>query len=535
MKKIISLTKVLYKINKNDSGKLKKKNKIILYTALIIYILFVFMNFWNLFLEPLENIGKSEAIFPLIFGISSIFVFTTSITYVANVLYFSKDIENILPLPFKPREIFTSKLLIVYLFDILIVSMLVVPGIITCGQHMNVNIVFYLYSAIIFLLIPVIPLALITIAYTIIMQFLKLSKHQNFFKIATTMLILFIVIAFQIGLNSTMTSTGEYDSQAIYQMSENINEIMPYYLKVAVNALCNYTKLSGLAAMTWFLVINVVAISMLIFLFNKLYLKGVINNLNSNTHSKFINDKEKFKQKSLGRTLVSNDIKKLFRNVTYFIQCILPIFLVPIIILVIIIMSNTTEINSLMNEFENIKIMLGVVIIQFFMMLNYISTTAFSRDGIDEICYLKTLPIAAEKIIVSKTVPSVIFGIFGIIISIFFGDILFSFNLIEKVALFVIGMLLNTIQSYLFIIIDLLHPKLKWKTEIAVVKQNINIFYGILVEFAMIISTSLIANLLIPFGAIYFVVLYIVLCVMVCVILKIVVKKYAVKLYEKLK
>ena len=42
MKKIISLTKALYKNSKNDSGKLKIKSKIFLYVLLAIYLLFVF-------------------------------------------------------------------------------------------------------------------------------------------------------------------------------------------------------------------------------------------------------------------------------------------------------------------------------------------------------------------------------------------------------------------------------------------------------------------------------------------------------------
>ncbi len=52
-------------------------------------------------------------------------------------------------------------------------------------------------------------------------------------------------------------------------------------------------------------------------------------------------------------------------------------------------------------------------------------------------------------------------------------------------------MLLNIIQSYINLIIDLKKPKLEWDTEYAVVKQNLNLIFPMI--FALIAICIMVA------------------------------------------
>lgn len=534
MKKIISLAKVFYKNNKNDSGKMKSQTKLFLFLALAVYILVIFSNFWGLFISPLKEVGKPEMSISLMITIVSVFMFVTSITYVVNVLYFSNDIENILPFPFKPKEIFAAKLITVYMYELLISMMFLLPGFISYGYQMNENITFYVYSLIASVLLPIIPILVITVICTILMQFFKFVKYKNFFKIFATVLLLFIIVIFEMNLNSNMNSNGEYSSEYILNMVESFNSKMPYYLEIAANAIENRGEFSGVISILWFIIINVVAIFAVVLGFDKLYLKGIYYNMNDESSRRVLKKKMDYKIGSTYKALIDKDIKNLFRNTTFFIQCVLPIFLMPIIILLMTTTSEEGPIDEITGITGTMKIMIGIIVIQFFMIMNHISVTAFSRDGKVEAPYMKSLPISFEKQINAKAMTSVLFGIIGVVIAIIFSYKTLQLSILEIVTLFGIGVLLNFVQSYLFILIDLLHPKLHCESEIAIVKQNINIFYAILIGIVMIIITSILGSVFINFDAVYFVISYSIFYLIIYGILKMFVKKNADKLYMKI-
>lgn len=534
MKKIISLTKAFYKNNKNDSGKMKAKTKVILYTLLGVYILFVFFNFWGMFISPLKEMGRTEVSISLMVTLISAFLFITSITYVANILYFSNDIENILPFPFKPKDIFTSKIFTIYIFEIIISVMFLLPGFISYGFYMNEGAIFYIYSSIVLLLLPIIPILIITVVYTIIMQFFKCAKYKNFFKVITTIFLLLIIIIFQVKLNSNMMDNGEYDSNYILSMCEEVNAKMPHYLKVAVNAIQNKDNFYGTISILSFIIINIISTIVVVYAFNKLYLRGVYFNLSGESSKILSKRKFNYVSRSIYNALIRKDMKCLFRNATFFIQCVLPIFFMPVAVLIIALTSNDELYNEVMFESENMKIVFGIVIIQFFMIVNYISVSAISRDGKDEATYMKTLPIKFEKQISAKTVAGILIGVLGLIVAVVFLYNIFHLNIFEVVTLLVIGILLNVVQSYLYVLIDLFHPKINWESEVAVVKQNMNIFYAILIGIGMMSVTIAFGNIFINYNIIYFIVSYIIFYLIIYGILKLYVKKNADKLYLKI-
>ena len=534
MKKIISLAKAFYKNNKNDSEKIKKQTKITLYLILGIYILFVFVNFWGLFITPLKEIGKPEMSISLMITLVSVFMFVTSITYVANVLYFSNDIENILPFPFKPKEIFAAKLFTVYIYELLISAMFLLPGFISYGYQMNEGIVFYIYAFIISLLLPIIPILVVTVVCTILMQFFKFVKYKNFFRIVTTVLLLFVIVVFEMNLNSNMEANGEYSSEYILNMVDVFNDKVPYYLEIAVNSMGNIGNFSGFISLLWFAIMNIAAVFVVILSCNKLYLKGVYYNLNGGSSKKIFKKNISYKSGSIYTALINKDIKNLFRNVTFFIQCVLPIFLMPVIILVMLMSSGEVSFIEIIDIPNTMMIVIGLSIIQIFMIMNYISVTAISRDGREEATFIKTLPINYEKLISAKAASGTLLGIIGVILAIVFSHNILQLEIYEIVVLLVIGVLLNVVQSYMGVLIDLLHPKYNCESELAIVKQNMNIFYAILIEFGMIIITFVFGSILMNFNVIYFVLAYLVFYLIVYVILKVFVKKNAEKLFFKI-
>lgn len=535
MKKIISLTKALYKNSKNDSGKLKIKSKIFLYVLLAIYLLFVFSSFWGMFITPLSEFGQAQKFIPLIIYIGFVFLIGTSVSYVANVLYFSNDIENILAFPFKPKEIFSAKLITIYLYEFFIATMLLAPGFVAYGYLLNEGVIFYIYSFFIVSLLPVIPIVCIAGVYTVIMQFMKFAKFKNLFKVLTTIVLLVMVMGFQLNMNLNTTDNGEYSGEYILKMCDEYTNKLPYVFKVAVNGFEIENIFSSVISLIWFIILNVIVVFVIIELCNNFYIKGIRYNLNGVESKKNMIKGDFYKHTNKYFSIFKKEIKVLFRNTTFFIQCVLPAFLIPVITIVMSVNSSGEMDVVIGSESDIIKFISGITVIQFFLMMNCASVTGISRDGIDEVNYLKSQPLDFCRVISAKVIPGILLGVINIAISIIFITRNFEFDIYSLVSMFIIGFLINIIQNYLQIMIDLKHPKLYWESEMSVVKQNINIFYSMLISFVMLIILSIVGGVFAEYNIGRIEIFVIILLLSLYAFIKYYLKKNAGILYKNLK
>ena len=229
--------------------------------------------------------------------------------------------------------------------------------------------------------------------------------------------------------------------------------------------------------------------------------------------------------------LVEKEFKNLFRNATFFIQCIFPALLMPIIVVIMSLYNVGDVAETIPENLGEAKIIFGVIMIQFFMVMNHISVTAISRDGKDEATYLKSLPIKFEKQISAKAMPSILIGIITLFISLFFLYKVIRINIQEMIILFACGLLLNIIQSYLLLMIDCVHPKLSWESDMAVVKHNINFLYALMIGILGIIFTSLLSVVTFNIG---FSIPFMIFLFVTYISLKLYIHFNATKLYSKI-
>ena len=178
------------------------------------------------------------------------------------------------------------------------------------------------------------------------------------------------------------------------------------------------------------------------------------------------------------------EFKSLFRNPMFFMQCVYPvlIFLVTIIIMSVILVPKLEElfnneefiksIGSLSFDLSVVYLILGGIQILF--MMSITSLTAISREGKQAIV-MKYLPISYYKQFIYKGIPQIFINMISIIVILSLVFICIpSINVLTKIIMFILAILLNIINSYSMLIVDLIRPKLEWDTEYEVFKQNNN-------------------------------------------------------------
>lgn len=508
MNKIVSLTKVLIKnsfqkYNENNKNK-NIVGKVILYILLGAYLMGIFAFLSYGLISTLKQ-ANQESMFIGIFLLGlALLTIIQSIISATNVFYFSKDIEYILPLPLKPKEILISKLNVIliteYIMEIIFaVTPITIYGIITLQGPM-----FYIISLLVLIVFPIIPILIATFIIMIIMSFSKRFKNKDRFRLIAPLIGIILAVIMSFSLSGTTNYSEEDLLNSLKQansMVEMVSDNLPI-IKPAINAIVNSSFVEFLKLLGITLILYIV----FILIGNKIYFRGVIGNLSSGTKKGKEVKLKKIKTNSIGKSYIIKEFKVLLKNPIFFIQCVLPSVLMPIIFLGIFIVTlNTNNSQEALNEFKSvlgiyIETPIGLAIIisvtEFLTSMLYIAPTVISRDGQNAI-FMKYIPISYYKQLIYKGIPNIFFGIITSTIVIAFIYILAKPSLLFLLTVFIINLILLILQTLLMELVDLRKPKLEWTTEYAVVKQNLNLLWPVvlnLLEIGIIFIISILLN-----------------------------------------
>ena len=495
--KVLSLSKVIFKNSfqnmetAKEVNNKKSKSMIILYIFAFLYLAGIVGVFSNSLISELLKIHQEKMFLGVILlGISG-FVLIQTIFSAINLLYYSKDNEYILPLPLKPSQIVIAKTNVLLVTEYFIVAILGLIPLSIYGILTHANILYYIEMVIVLLIFPIIPILISSLLVLIVMSFAKFTKNRNRFQLIATILILVIVFIASFAMGNTDSSPEELVQMVMKAngMVELVKNAFPT-LGMAIESLTNVNI--GIQLLNIILLIATTAIiyALYVFVGQKLYLKGAVGNLYSGKkNKKKIDEKKAFKNSTIFKTYVGKEFKILLRNPIFFMQCVLPAILFPILIIGMTILGINEESNGQTIDFANmftnktsIYIGIGILcVIQFFLMFIYISVTAISRDG-QNASFMKYIPVKYMKQIDYKVMPNIIMTSIMSIITVIIAGILIKADILYLLLILITSIIMGVFQSYVLIIVDLKKPKLEWNSEYAVVKQNMNLIWSVVIS-----------------------------------------------------
>ena len=495
--KVLSLSKVIFKNSfqnmetAKEVNNKKSKSMIILYIFAFLYLAGIVGVFSNSLISELLKIQQEKMFLGVILlGIAG-FVLIQTIFSAINLLYYSKDNEYILPLPLKPSQIVIAKTNVLLVTEYFIVAILGLIPLSIYGILTYANILYYIEMVIVLLIFPIIPILISSLLVLIVMSFAKFTKNRNRFQLIATILILVIVFVASFAMGNTDSSPEELVQMVMKAngMVELVKNAFPT-LGMAIESLTNVNI--GIQLLNIMLLIATTAIiyALYVLVGQKLYLKGAVGNLSSGKkNKKKIDEKKAFKNSTIFKTYVGKEFKILLRNPIFFMQCVLPAILFPILIIGMTILGINEESNGQTIDFANmftnktsIYIGIGILcVIQFFLMFIYISVTAISRDG-QNASFMKYIPVKYMKQIDYKVMPNIIMTSIMSIITVIIAGILIKADILYLLLILITSIIMGVFQSYVLIIVDLKKPKLEWNSEYAVVKQNMNLIWSVVIS-----------------------------------------------------
>ncbi|MFR1182761.1 MAG: hypothetical protein ACLSD2_01235 [Clostridia bacterium] len=503
IKIIKDLTKIFLKSAYQDiniiNKETKKINKRSVFVWLILIVSLALFYISNEIIKALVSSGYPEVFLSIYFLVLAIFIMFQTILVCTNIFYFSKDIELILPFPIKPVNLLIAK------FNTLICTLYVseaIFGIIPIciyGILTHSTLLFYIYAVLIFIFFPVFLALVLSIIMMFVMKISKFIKNKEIFQtIITLLLVTSIFIVEYNVINNIFIQNKEIEivennfqiADKLIEFNNKIETSNKLFLVInpAVKVLKN-SNLQNIFEIIKIILIDFITFIIFIFIGKKTYLKDILKNTSYliKTSNKGINLYKKCKKNIIFKAYIKKEFKNLFRNSMVFMQCVYPmiISLITVIIISIILLPklnevlNNPDIKQLIGNLEFDLSIVYIILsgIQVLFMISPASLTSISRDG-KNAGFMKYIPISYFRQILYKGLPQIFINSISVIIII---GILYcafpSIGIVNVLLVFISSMILNVLNSYSMIIVDLLNPKLEWDSEYEILKQNNNRYF----------------------------------------------------------
>ena len=536
IKNIFNLTKIFFKnsfqnpyIIDPKTNKINKKS-IFVWLILIVMVGISFLSYEVI--NELVKVGQPILFLNIFFLLFMMIIIFQIILASTNVYFFSKDLEVLLPLPLKSEELLISKfntIVVNLYFSELIFAFfpLIIYGICTYA-----GILYYVYLFLILLIFPILPTLFISIITMFFMKLSKFIKNKDAFQIIITLIFIFIMFGVEFKLGSTIINKFDNNSninteevvETFNQFNEKIKNVYKYFLEInpTIEIIKNYNKLNSIFNLLKIIFIDLLFLILFIFIGKKYYLKNILKNNNNYYLNKIQknNFQKKCKKITIKKSYIKKEFKLLFKNPIFFMQCIFPIFIliISLIIITIFTFPNLKAIltSDILGDEIDFSIDLNVIclvlgIIQFIFTISNVSITSISREG-KNANYMKFIPVSFFKQFIYKSIPQIIINmLLTFVILILLKVILPEFNLIYLFLIFIIANLFNIINSELMVVVDLYKPNLNWKADYEAIKNNNKLFQYVL--------TILIILILIYFNKIFDKLNLIISCLLIILIL----------------
>ncbi len=554
MKKIISLTKVFIKefyqnipIFDKEQKKLNKKS-IFFWLIAIVFLGITYVSYQ--IATFLIDIGQEQIFLNLYFFILAILILFQTVLVCANIFFFSKDIEKILHMPLKPVELLIAKfntLLCMLYFSEAIFGFvpLTLYGLLT-GAYFT----FYLWEIIILALFPILLAVVISTIMMLIMRFAKFIRNKDVFQIMITIIMITLICILEAKMISGVFKI-QNDEQAIQEftnLNQKVEQAGEYFLIInpSIAILLNPSSMVAVISVIKLICYNVIGMTIFISIGKITYLKDILRNMVNSTNKKRknIDIKKDTKTQSIRKSYIKKELRMMIRQPIFLMQCVFPVFIILVtgILLVFILLPIITEAlqdESLQNAIQNLSFNAEAVcdiliLLQVLFSISNISLTAISREGKNAI-FIKYVPIELYKQFVYKNVPQIILNfIVSIVVLGIIGYLIPSINIGYLIMIFIISMLINIINSYLMLIVDLRRPNLNWDTEYSVVKKSDNKLFQYAFMIINVLFLMYIANVCEELNILITLIVEVTIFAILFIILDRGIKKWQEKLFNKI-
>ena len=448
-----------------------------------------------------------------VFTVSQITVlFLSAFSYISS-MFFAKDNEIMLNFPVPQITVFSAKLLVTYINELLISTIVVLPATVITAvaaaqAGVALGVQFYLLIPVAVLLLPLLPMLLLSIiSFPIALIIQKLSKKPVLGAIVQAVFLIAFVAGIYYLSYSTSYSVGSGEDQAL-----DIGRIFAPMAKINVFATMLSKAMFGVnAAGNFFAFIgSTVGFAVVSGGLSALFYKRAMQNSaegEGGVKKNAAKDVGEQGVKSPMKAFILSDVRYLLRESYVTLNTILSMVMPSLLVFLCTFMT-TRSIEASMQAAEEagegaegvgfistpyLSLALSVMMAGWFCSgTNLFSTVGFSLER-ENFAVIKTLPIAFDKIYYGKLVAATVVTVISTVIASAVTAIVSKLSVWDFILMTVLLSVYGAAVNAFALIRDLKEPRFNWMTVKELTKNNFHTLIPMLVSIAGIIPVVVVA------------------------------------------
>lgn len=413
-----------------------------------------------------------------------VFTFIFSFNVILNELYFTGDIENLLPLPLKPREIVGAKIASIFCAESLVQLLVIFFSVIGFFFALGLSFKNFLLGILGMITLPMIPIIYCSIISLLIMSFTRFIKNKETIRKVGLVFVLAVLMLFVYFLGALQNFDLELYIEGFVNGDQTFLHVMRGILP-HINLFIDILVTGSIRSMLLYILVNIGFIVVLLGLADVCYFKGVVGLSSKDTASKksSSNILNNIKVENPTNSYFKKEIFTLFRTSSYFLNCILINFIWPIFVYVICKLKfpdlTLSKLKNLVTSTDNntlIIIFMFVIGVSILLpALNSIASSSFSREG-KNFYFMKYIPMDYSSQVYVKLLVSFIIAFIGVNVFSLIFYLVIGLKVSTAFIFLIISFLAILFICSLGIIIDSINPKLVWDDELNALRENSNNF-----------------------------------------------------------
>ena len=413
-----------------------------------------------------------------------VFTFIFSFNVILNELYFTGDIENLLPLPLKPREIVGAKIASIFCAESLVQLLVIFFSVIGFFFALGLSFKNFLLGILGMITLPMIPIIYCSIISLLIMSFTRFIKNKETIRKVGLVFVLAVLMLFVYFLGALQNFDLELYIEGFVNGDQTFLHVMRGIFP-HINLFIDILVTGSIRSLLLYILVNIGFIVVLLGLADVCYFKGVVGLSSKDTASKksSSNILNNIKVENPTNSYFKKEIFTLFRTSSYFLNCILINFIWPIFVYVICKLKfpdlTLSKLKNLVTSTDNntlIIIFMFVIGVSILLpALNSIASSSFSREG-KNFYFMKYIPMDYSSQVYVKLLVSFIIAFIGVNVFSLIFYLVIGLKVSTAFIFLIISFLAILFICSLGIIIDSINPKLVWDDELNALRENSNNF-----------------------------------------------------------
>lgn len=437
-----------------------------------VILILMLMGYIGSFAFGMIFLGMAEIVPMYLYAIASLIILIFSLFKAGSVLFSMKGYEVLVSLPITKTAIVVSRFGCMYVTNLLLSLLVMLPGLLVYGYMVGPTMVFYVVFILGSFFLPLLPLTISSIIGAGITAISVRVKKKSLMETVLMMVVVIGIVAFSIFLSDKEEMlTEDFLKNLTEMLAIQIGSLYPPALWFG-DALTGSVKALGLVLMVPIIVFTAFVAIL------QHYFQTICTAINA------VRAKNDYKMTSLRANgqivaLWKREVKHYFSSSVYVTNTIIGYVLAAMIAITVyfvgmnqlIVMFETSDIEPIVTQCAKCM----PYVLAFLLSMTSITGCSISLEG-NTFWQLQTLPIRPKQVYDSKILLNLSVAAPFYLISAIFLGISVKLSFLELLWLLVIPAVYLVFSCVLGITVNLVFPVLDWKSEVRVVKQSMTTF-----------------------------------------------------------